>query len=143
MSNNSTAEIPRASSSDLIDPKVIAANEGGELTAEQRAKFKSMLPGLGSVFSSFSIFCFMGFVSAGIVYIIVSPALRNWREPAKAFTRLTDTPSFILVILAVFALMAAILGFAFLRSWGIRHNLLIFYSSVFNAISEFQMVSYL
>jgi hypothetical protein len=116
MSNNSTAEIPRASSSDLIDPKVIAANEGGELTAEQRSKFKSMLPGLGSVFSSFSIFCLMGFVSAGIVYIIFSPVLRNWRDPAKAFTRLTDTPSFILVILAVFALMMAILGFVFLRS---------------------------
>ncbi|CAN5671874.1 hypothetical protein BH18ACI1_BH18ACI1_24040 [soil metagenome] len=116
MSNNSTAEIPRASSSDLIDPKVIAANEGGELTAEQRAKFKSMLPGLGSVFSSFSIFCLIGFASAVIVYIIVSPVLRNWRDPAKAFTRLTDTPSFILVILAVFALMTAILGFVFLRS---------------------------
>ena len=116
MSNNSTAEIPRASSSDLIDPKVIAANEGGELTAEQRAKFKSMLPGLGSVFSSFSIFCLMGFVSAVIIYIIFSPALRNWRDPAKAFTRLTDTPSFILVILAVFALITAILGFVFLRS---------------------------
>jgi hypothetical protein len=116
MSNNSTTEIPRASSSDLIDPKVIAANEGGELTAEQRAKFKSMLPGLGSVFSSFLIFCLIGFASAGIVYIIVSPALRNWRDPAKAFTRLTDTPSFILVILAVFALMTAILGFVFLRS---------------------------
>jgi hypothetical protein len=65
-----------ASSLNLIEPKSVAANEGGDLTTEQRAKFKSMLPGLRSVLSSLSIFCLMGSVAAFLAYvIIISPAL--------------------------------------------------------------------
>jgi len=106
-----------ASSSNLIEPKFVAANESGELTAEQRAKFKSMLPGLGSVFSSLSIFCLIGSVAAFLVYIIiVSPALRYWRTPDKAFTSMIQTPSFFLVIVGVFALMAVIFALVFFKS---------------------------
>ncbi len=105
------------SSSNLIEPKFVAANESGELTAEQRAKFKSMLPGLGSVLSSLSIFCLIGTVAAFFAYvIIVSPALRNWRNPAKAFAAVANTSSIFLIIVAVFAFMAAVLGLSFLKS---------------------------
>lgn len=106
-----------ASSSNLIEPQFIAANEAGNLTAEQRAKFKTMMPGLGNVIAKLSIFCLIGLVSAFLAYVVVvSPALRNWRSPAKAFGRVAETSSVFLVILAVFALMTTILAFSFLYS---------------------------
>lgn len=59
----------------------------------------------------------MGSVAAFLAYvIIISPALRRWRDPAKALATVTNTSSIFLIILAVFAFMAAILALVFFKS---------------------------
>jgi hypothetical protein len=104
-------------SSKLIDPDVISANEAGVLTAEQHAVIKSILPGLGNVFSNLFFFCATGLLTAFLVYtLIISPALRNWRSPAKALTSVTEISFYFFIIVGIFALITVLVAFSCLKS---------------------------